>query len=599
MPDLYELKPKRQRYESLRAALWQTRQSGGFDADWRELGDYLLPRRTRFWTGDRNKGGSRNQKILDSTGRFAMRTLASGLHAGLTSPARPWMKLTTPDPKLAEFEPVKEWLHEVTTRMLTVFAQSNLYNALPIVYGDMGTFATAAMGVLEDSVDLFRCYPYPIGSYAVGLDHRGRVGTFAREYELSVRQTVEQFAADMATKTIDWSKCSTVVKNAWDQGNYEQAVPIVQIVKPNDEQNPKALSAQYALPWASCHFEKQGADDRFLRESGYRTFPIMVPRWDVNSPEDSYGTDCPGMTALGDIKQLQIMQREKGKGIAKQVTPPVTGPTTLLNQTVSLLPGGITYADTREGMAGFRSVYDIRIDLSAMTADIRETQYRIQRACYEDLFLMLASQDQSRPSSQPITAREVDERHEEKLLALGPVLERTNDELLNPLIDRVFSLMTTAGLIPDAPDELHNVKLKVEYISILSQAQKLVGVIAQDRFLQSVIPLAQEFPEAKDKVNIMQAIDNYGEMLGVDPRVVVPTDQAKQTAAARAQAQQDAQQAEQAKTLAQAAQHASQAKLGTGSALDALAAGSGAAPNPAGPSLPSQMPTQQAPPGVM
>jgi hypothetical protein len=97
--------------------------------------------------------------------------------------------------------------------------------------------------------------------------------------------------------------------------------------------------------------------------------------------------------------------------------------------------------------------------------------------------------------AQRPTAREIDERHEEKLLALGPVLERTNDELLDPIVDRAFQLMEDSSLIAAAAEELHGVKLKVEYISILAQAQKLVGVSSQDRFLQSVGAMAQEaFP---------------------------------------------------------------------------------------------------------
>lgn len=110
---------KRAQLEQLRAMLWTDRSS--FDAHWRDLGDFLLPRRTRFWAGDRNRGDKRNQNIIDSTATFATRTLASGLHAGLTSPARPWFKLTTPDPDLAEFKPVQEWLETVTQRMQVVF----------------------------------------------------------------------------------------------------------------------------------------------------------------------------------------------------------------------------------------------------------------------------------------------------------------------------------------------------------------------------------------------------------------------------------------------------------------------------------------------
>ena len=101
MPDTYrggDTRDHLARLEALRSSLWSGRAS--FDSHWRELGDWMLPRRTRFWSADRNKGDKRNQNIIDSTARFAARTLQSGLHAGLTSPARPWFKLSTHDPAL-------------------------------------------------------------------------------------------------------------------------------------------------------------------------------------------------------------------------------------------------------------------------------------------------------------------------------------------------------------------------------------------------------------------------------------------------------------------------------------------------------------------
>jgi hypothetical protein len=571
------IKSKRQRYEMMRGAYWSDRAS--FDAHWRDLGDFLLPRRTRFWPGDRNRGGSRNQNIIDSTGRFAARTLMSGLHAGLTSPARPWMQLTTPDPDLAEFEPVKEWLHLVTQRMLTIFLQSNLYNALPILYGDMGVFGTAAMAVMEDR-DVFRCYSYPIGSYAIGLDERGIVTTFIREYELTVRQVVATFGVTPGSRDIDWSHISTIVKDLWNRSNYEAAVQVCWVVLPNEEPRNDRLEAKY-LPWTSCHWERNAPignqTDLFLRESGFRSFPIMAPRWDVSSPEDSYGVDCPGMTALGDIKQLQIMQRRKGQAIAKMIDPPLTGPSALRTQKTSLLPGDITYVDVREGQQGLRSIHEVRIDLSHLTADIGQTQNRIQRAFYEDLFLMLAQSDESR-GTQPITAREVAERHEEKLLALGPVLERTNDELLNPLVDRVYALMVTNGLIPRAPDVLNGVTLKVEYTSILAQAQKLVGVVSLDRFMQTMGGMIGVYPEVRHKINVYEVVDIYGDMLGVDPRIIVSTDDAKAAVEAEAQQQQQAAAAEQAVKATQAAKNAAQAPVGGDTALTRILQGVGGAP---------------------
>ena len=567
---------RRSRYGRIKEALWMERSS--FDAHWRELGDWMLPRRIRFTTSDRNKGDKRNQNIIDSTARFAARTLQSGLHAGLTSPARPWMKLTTPDPDLAQFQPVKEWLHVVTQRMLTVFQQTNLYNMLPIVYGDMGVFGTACMSLLEDTKDLFRCYTYPIGTYALGLNKRGLATTFVREYELSVRQVVEEFGVERGGRDIDWSNISAAVKRLWDSGDYEAAVQICWIVLPNEDARPTRLEAKY-LPWSSCHFELGADENKFLRESGFRSFPILAPRWDVTG-EDSYGTDCPGMTALGDVKQLQLMQRDKARAIKKMIDPPLVGPTALKTQKTSLLPGDITYVDTREGMQGLRSIHEIPINIEHLTRDIGETQYRIQRAFYEDLFLMLAQSDRIR-GSQPVTAREVDERHEEKLLALGPVLERTNDELLDPLVDRAYMLMDAAGLIPDPPAQLEGVDLKVEYISIMAQAQKLVGVVGQDRFVMSASPMIEVFPEVRHKINVFQIVDNYGEMLGVDPRIIVPTDQAQQALDQERQAAQSQADAAQAVAYAKAAKDASQTPMTGDTALNQLVSGAAAAAVPA------------------
>jgi hypothetical protein len=575
--DFLETGPRtrRQRCELLHGQLWSDRQGGGWDSHWRELSDYYFPRRSRFYVSDRNRGDKRNQNIIDSTGRYAARTLASGLHAGLTSPARPWMKLSTPDTSLNAYPPVKLWLQEVTDRMLTVFALTNLYNALPTVYGDLGVFGTAAMACFSDPEDLFRAYTFPLGSYALGLDQRGLVTTFVREYELTVRQVVEQFGVRTGYRDIDWSVMSPDVKRQWDQGNYEVSVPIVHIVFPNEGADPRKLAAKY-LPWASFHYERDYATNPnlFLRESGFKVFPIMAPRWETTD-NDAYGTDSPGMTALGDTKQLQTMQRRSGQLLQKAVDPPLKGPSALRTQKTSLLAGDITYVDVRDGQQGLAPIHEVRLEgYQHLELKIDRVQYSVKRAFFEDLFMMLAQSDPAR-GMQPITAREVEERHEEKLLALGPVLERTNDELLDPLVDRVFQLMEDAGLIPDPPDELDGVQLKVEYISVLAQAQKLIGVVGQDRFLQSTAPFLEN-PDVAAKIDFMQVVDNYGDMLGVDPRVIRPTDEAKQIVARQAQAMQAQADAEQAKNLATAAHQASAAPVAVDSPLDRMLRNAGA-----------------------
>ena len=134
--------------ERLRGQLSIERSS--FFSHWQSIDEFISVRRTRFYTTDVDRGNRRNQTIINSTGTHAWHTLRSGMMSGLTSPARPWFRLTTQDPDLAKYESVKEWLYDVTWLMRDALLRSNVYSSLPTVYGDMGGFGTSAMMVMED-----------------------------------------------------------------------------------------------------------------------------------------------------------------------------------------------------------------------------------------------------------------------------------------------------------------------------------------------------------------------------------------------------------------------------------------------------------------
>jgi hypothetical protein len=93
---------------------------------------------------------------------MAARTLRSGMMAGVTSPARPWFKLGFADQEVAELPAVKQWLNTVETRMRNVFARSNLYKVLPIIYGDMGVFGTGCLYIEEDAEHVFSVESFPV-----------------------------------------------------------------------------------------------------------------------------------------------------------------------------------------------------------------------------------------------------------------------------------------------------------------------------------------------------------------------------------------------------------------------------------------------------
>lgn len=523
---------------------------------YRELSDYHLAHRGRFLTSDRNKGYKRNTKQINNISRMSARTLASGMMSGITSPARPWFRLLTGDKKLDDITAVKLWLHEVQTIMYKVFSSSNTYNALHQVYSELGVFGTAAMGVYQDFDNVIWCKVYTVGSYMLGMDAKNVSDTMYREYELTVGQIVKQFGIDNASDS---------VKQQWENGNSESWVKLVHAIEPNDTRDNSSPLAKDKKT-RSAYYEYNGGSqlgqDQFLRESGFDEFPILTPRWDVTG-EDVYATDCPGITSIGDVKSLQLAEKRKYQAIDKLVNPPLQGPSTLKNKMKGnvLGPGEIVWHD--DTGKGLTSVYtNYRPEIEQIKEEIRNVEDRVQRAFYEDLFLMLANTDR-----RQITAREVAEKHEEKLLMLGPVLERLHTELLDPLIDRTFNILQREGVLPLPPPELQNKDLNVEYVSVLAQAQRLVNTGAIDRITQFAGNVAAVWPEARHKINIAQSIDDYSEALGVNPSTIRSDKEVEIIVAQEAQQAQQAAAMEQGSEMVDMAKKASETDMSEDNAL--------------------------------
>ena len=566
---------KRMRCELIRSGMEIERAT--FISHWKELCDYILPRRGRFYVTDVNKGDRRSRSILDSTATMAARTLSAGMMSGVTSPARPWFRLTVPDQDTSEAEDVKAWLHEVESRMHTVFARSNLYDKLQVVYSDLGVFGTAAMAVYEDDESVIRCYDFPIGSYAIANDARLNVRMFSRVFRLTVQQVVEKWGEieDGRPNFLNGkpSNISRNVQQLWIRGNLGAWIDIVHVVQPNMAYDGGKLDAKYKR-FEDIYYEmgtsgQSRADMEsygLLQHGGFDEFPIMCPRWEVNS-EDVYATNCPGMTALGDIKELQTRTKRTAQAVEKMINPPMTGPSSLKSAKASLLPGNITYLDVRDGQQGFRPAHEINFGAAfgPMEQGSQQTRLRIQRAMFEDLFLMLAQSDR-----REITAREIDERHEEKLLALGPVLERLNSDMLDPLIERTFAIMMRKGLIPDAPEALQGSHVQVDYVSIMAQAQKMVGLSSLERFAGFAGQMAEFAPSVLDNIDTDALIEQYAEATGVPPKIVLPKEQVMAARQQREQQQAAQQAAQNAPGLAGAAKDLGQTPTDGNNALAAL-----------------------------
>lgn len=500
------------------------RRRAPWDAAWQSLADHFLPTRCRLnpQVDAAEEGPMLNRGLVDATGILAMRTLAAGLQGGLTSPARPWFRLSLDDADLARSRPGQAWLDEVANRMRTVFQRSNFYNAMHTMYGELGTFGTAFVFELADPQHGFRFIPLCAGEYALDCDAARRVDTVFRRSAMTLRQIVQAFGPSALPETLREAA----------RRNPEERRNVIQAVYPR-ENTQHGLADASRMPVASVYWlEGRDGNRHALKVSGFRSFPGFGPRWDV-AGNDVYGRS-PAMDALPDCRMLQQMGVTTLKAIHKAVDPPMSVAAGLRSVGLDLTPGGVNYVDSAPGQSpqAATPLLQINPDLATARKAMESVQDQIRKGLYNDLFKLILD------GRSGVTASEIAAREEEKLVLVGPVLERLHDELFIPLMDRTFECMRELDMLPPCPPELAGRRLRVEFVSLLAQAQKLVGINAADQYMALTLKASSAWPEALDTLNVDHLLDNYAESLGLPVSLTRPPEERQQLRAARADAAQ-------------------------------------------------------------
>ncbi|MDE5879332.1 MAG: head-tail connector protein, partial [Desulfovibrio sp.] len=371
----------------------------------------FLPTRFRLDSDAGRSGEERgpmlNSRLVDATGILAMRVLAAGLQGGLTSPARPWFRLSLDDAELARSRQGQEWLDECAERMRVVFHRSNFYNVMHTLYAELGTFGTAFAFELADPRRGFCFVPLCAGEYALAANERRRVDTVFRRVSMSLRQMAAAFGPEALPEEL----------RAQLARDPDARHAVAQAVFPREGRRPGRADAA-SMPFASLHWLEGREGAHPLRVSGFRAFPGFGPRWEA-AGNDVYGRS-PAMDAVPDCRMLQQMGITTLKAIHKAVDPPMSVAAGLRSVGLDLTPGAINYVDSVPGQSpqAATPLFQVRPDLATARKAMESVQNQIRQGLYNDLFkLVLEGRSQ-------VPAREIAAREEERLILIGPVLER-------------------------------------------------------------------------------------------------------------------------------------------------------------------------------
>lgn len=529
-----------------------------YEADIVQIAALAQPNRSRFIAsmGSTQRAKStRSNNLYDGHAIRSFRYLTNGMYSGLSSPNRPWFRFKLPDDDLTKFHTVAKWLAEAQEIVARMLATSNFYTAAKVGYGEIGLFGSDAC-IMTEALDHETgltypvCFPQTFGEYWLGLNEQLEPERLMRQGQMTARQMVQSFAVDRYDpRNVDWSKLSQAVITAWDNGNYDNEFPVMALIEPNDDYDPRRADAT-GMPWRMIKWEPGAAchNERLLEQRGFHSQPFWAPRWEVTGSE-VYGYG-PGHDALSDMRVLQLQGKRKGEATDYAVKPPMMAPSTVR---LKFSPGSVSHVANVD-QANVKPLFavDYRA-IEVISRDAQEIRNAIDEATYARLFMAISNLE----GSADRTVAEIAAREEEKLTQLGPVIERVNNEKLAVALDRAFDLAARNGMFPEPPEELQGMPIEVDFISILAQAQRMIGMQQTERALAFTAQLnnVTGSTAASENLDVDGLVRDYWDRAGAPPKGL--RDPADRDAERQARAQEAA--AMRAAEMAKAAQPAANA----------------------------------------
>lgn len=526
-----------ERYEALRAirAPWESL--------WGDIAKYVIPRRAPGINGTAAVPNTAHEAVLfDTTAVRANMTLANGQLAWMSPLETPWFAF---DPSKSG-DDGKRFLAGATDTARSELAISNFYTAVHEFYLDRGAFGTACLYLEPGKKRTLNAQVWPVGSFVLDEDDEGNVDTVMRCFKLTARQAVQKFGElGVSGKVLERVKRGGALAH--------ERLEFVHAIYPRaDAERDKAKMDGVNMPIASVYFEKDGC--YVNKVSGYEEMPVFVSRYlEWGSATGWLYGWAPGYAALPECRQVNFLQEMMDALAEKMAFPPVLAPEELEGE-IDPNAMGVTYFSKdliqansmpKEWMTQGR--YDIGLQR------IQERQRAINEAFHVDLFQMFSQ------LTKQMTAREVSERAQEKLIQFSPTFARLTTELFNPLLERIFGILMRASLLGEVPEsmvqrisESHGYvpMPRVRYSSRIALSLASLPSIGYARTVERLISISRIAPAVLDNFDFDGLERDAALADGVSAERMVPESERDEIRQARAAQMQQQEQMEQAADMA-------------------------------------------------
>jgi len=497
-----------------------------WDVLWRELADHVMPRKSQIGASSSTPDPNKEAVLFDNTAVQANQVLANGQLAWMTPMEARWFSYDPP-PHLKGVDAAEQWFRWCTEIAQAALAKSRFYEVIHELYLDRGAFGTACIFCEQGDKNPLHFQNLQIGTFSIAEDAEGNVDTLFREFPLTARQAISKFGEENVSAAI-----RTGAKD-----NPDKEFNFLHAVYPRKDADPRKLGAENK-PIASVYVELQSK--HVCRESGYDEQPFFCSRylyWSGSYVGPSVYGYSPSVIALPESRQLQFLEQQLDSLAELAAFPRVLVPDTHEGE-VDMRAMGVTYFNSANPNAAPREWatagrYDVGLDRSD------RKRKAIDRAFHVDLFQMFAQLEPGK-----MTAREVSERSAEKLIQFSPTFGRMTTELFNPLLARVFAVLTRSGMFPPPPMEIFEAgpdgspvlaEPQISYSSRIALAIKGLENTAFARSLELLMPIMQFRQDIADNYDWDKIARDSARNDGIPARWLVPEEFVKEMRAARAQ----------------------------------------------------------------
>lgn len=502
-----------------------------WDTLWQDIADYVSPRKSEITERKTPDTTDHTDRLYDMTVNHANLTLAAGQFDYLVSGK--WFEFAPPT-EIASDDEAKMWYKKCSEVAIAELLSSNFSLEVHEAFLNRGGFGTGHIHCDEGKRNLLNFRAHDTGHYSIAEDDEGFVDTIFREYKMTARQLVQQFGEENVGVHV------MKAINEPDGKGLEKQFEAIHAIYPrtDDERHPGKQDPENKLIASITVLRK---DNHLLRNSGYDEMPAAVTRY-LKWGEGPYGY-CPSVDVLPVVKQLNFIEKTLDALGEKAAFPPVLIPEGMVGD-VDLRAAGVTSFDPNQpnGMPqewATSGRYDVGLDRSE-----RKREF-IREAFHVDLFKMLADRRKN------MTATEVLELIEEKLVNFSPTFSRLTAEFFNPILRRVFGVLLRAGRFPEVPVSVKQVldggksvipEPKIVFLSKIAMALKALENKAFIQFNEMVLPLVEADPQVIDNLDtdasFRKMADNQGVasefMRPIEDRDAIREERAKKEQAAAA-----------------------------------------------------------------